>query len=147
MGEGLRAGRHPAELLQALLADRPHDPDLTLTAGASESSYFGQLFSQSSKVFQDRVWNGTIEYNTVPEPGSFAMVAAIPPQSGSWSLRSRRPHVDDLTRLIKNRNVLIDLPAFVAKQHDIFVEAMLRKAVQGRHEPRLRKCRRTVGSP
>jgi PEP-CTERM motif len=49
--------------------------DLTLTTGASESSYFGQLFSPSSKVFQDRVWNGTIEYNTVPEPASFAMVA------------------------------------------------------------------------
>jgi len=38
MGEGLRAGRHPAELLQALLADRPHDPDLTVTAVRSRAA-------------------------------------------------------------------------------------------------------------
>jgi DNA processing protein len=38
MGEGLRAGRHPAELLQALLADRPHGPGLTITAVRSRAA-------------------------------------------------------------------------------------------------------------
>src|SRR6266436_6894632 len=38
MGEALRAGRHPAELLQALLADRPHNPDLTVTAVRSRAA-------------------------------------------------------------------------------------------------------------
>ena len=47
--------------------------DLSLSTGASESSYFGQLFSPSSKVFQNRVWNGEMEYTVVPEPSSLAM--------------------------------------------------------------------------
>src|ERR1700730_2246751 len=37
-GEGLRAGRDPAELLQALLAGRHHDPNLTVTAVRSRAA-------------------------------------------------------------------------------------------------------------
>jgi hypothetical protein len=48
--------------------------DLALTAGASESSYFGQIFSPNSKVFQNRVWNGSIEYTVVPEPASLSLL-------------------------------------------------------------------------
>jgi DNA processing protein len=38
IGEGLRAGRDPAELLQALIADHPHGPDLTVTAVRSRAA-------------------------------------------------------------------------------------------------------------
>jgi DNA processing protein len=38
MGEALRAGRDPAEVLDALLASRPHDPGLTLEAVRSRAA-------------------------------------------------------------------------------------------------------------
>src|SRR5216684_5285647 len=38
MGEALRAGRDPAEVLQAFLADRPPDPDLTVSAVQSRAA-------------------------------------------------------------------------------------------------------------
>src|SRR5260221_9254137 len=37
-GEGLRAGRHPAELLQALLAGHHHNPSLTVTGVRSHAA-------------------------------------------------------------------------------------------------------------
>jgi DNA processing protein len=38
MGEALRGGRHPAEVLQAFLADRPHAPDLMVTSVRSRAA-------------------------------------------------------------------------------------------------------------
>jgi DNA processing protein len=37
VGEALRAGRHPDEVLHSFLAGRPHDPDLTVTAVRSRA--------------------------------------------------------------------------------------------------------------